>query len=67
MITAMEIIWSSIKGSANWFMRSVTFDVPWYQNFFWGLILISALVYSLELLFPWRSQDNRKSARFLGA
>ena len=61
MITAMEIIWSSIRGSANWFMRSVTFDVPWYQNFFWGLILISALVYSLELLFPWRK--NQKPIR----
>jgi sterol desaturase/sphingolipid hydroxylase (fatty acid hydroxylase superfamily) len=61
MITAMEIIWSSIKGSANWFIRSVTFDVPWYQNFFWGLILISALVYSLELLFPWRK--NQKPIR----
>ena len=58
MITALDIIWSSIRGSANWFMRSVTFDVPWYQNFFWGLIFISALVYSLELLFPWRKSQK---------
>ena len=32
-------------------------DVPWYTNYFWGLILISLLVWALEIRFPWRREQ----------
>ncbi len=34
------------------------FQVPWYQNYFYGLILISLLVWCLEILFPWRKNQR---------
>lgn len=57
----MEILESfaaAIQGSFNWTLQSILFQVPWYQNFFWGLILISLLVWSLEILFPWRKNQS---------
>jgi len=35
----------------------ITFQSNWYQNYFWGLIVISLFVWSLEILFPWRKQQ----------
>jgi sterol desaturase/sphingolipid hydroxylase (fatty acid hydroxylase superfamily) len=32
--------------------------VPWYTNYFWGLILISLSVWGLEILFPWRKEQK---------
>lgn len=54
MNSFIDIFWLTIKGSFNWFVRSIVFDVPWYLNYFWGLIVISFVVWGLELLFPWR-------------
>ena len=48
---------SAFIGTLNYTWRSVVFDVPWYKNYFWGLILISLLVWTLEILFPWRKQQ----------
>jgi len=42
----------------NWTWNSITFQLPWYSNFFWGLILISFVVWGLEILFPWRKNQN---------
>lgn len=41
-------------GMVQWTWRSMLMDVPWYTNYFWGLILISLLVWALEICFPWR-------------
>ena len=30
---------------------------PWYQNYFYGLIFISLVVWALELMFPWRKNQ----------
>ncbi len=57
----MEVLnnfWSSIQGSFQWTLKSILFEVPWYQNFFWGLILISFVVWGLEVLFPWRKNQS---------
>ena len=54
----VEIFWSSLKGSLDWTLKMISFEVPWYQNYFYGLILISLVVWSLELLFPWRKQQG---------
>lgn len=45
-------------GTADWVWRNVTFDVPWTQNYFWALTIISLLVWTAELLFPWRKQQK---------
>lgn len=34
------------------------FEVPFYTNYFWGLILISLVVWGLEIAFPWRKQQS---------
>lgn len=51
----------ALSGSINWTWDSIIFNVPWFQNYFWGLILISLLVWTLELFFPWRK--NQKAIR----
>lgn len=45
-------------GTADWVWRNVTFDVPWTQNYFWALTIISLLVWTAEVLFPWRKQQK---------
>ena len=53
----IEIFIQSFIGTADWTWKSITFQVPWYTNYFWGLILISLIVWSLEILFPWRKNQ----------
>ena len=48
----------SFFGTLDWTWRSILFDVPWYTNYFWGLILLSLLVWGLEILFPWRKNQS---------
>jgi sterol desaturase/sphingolipid hydroxylase (fatty acid hydroxylase superfamily) len=60
----MEILQAfldAFNGTINWTWRSITFDVPWYTNYFWGLTLLSVIVWGLELTFPWRK--NQKAIR----
>ena len=52
----MELIQTfldALIGTAHWTWRSIIFQVPWYQNYFWGLLLISLIVWGLEILFPY--------------
>ncbi|MEP2935204.1 MAG: sterol desaturase family protein [Gilvibacter sp.] len=44
-------------GTVDWTWKSILFDVPWYTNFFWGLVAISIVVWGLEIVFPWRKQQ----------
>ena len=46
------------QGTADWVLRSITFGVPWYTNYFWGLVLISLMVWGLEIVFPWRKEQG---------
>jgi len=54
----LEIFWSTLQSTLQWTWRSIVGDVPWYTNYFWGLILISLLVWLLEILFPWRKEQS---------
>lgn len=58
----MEIYWDAFingfNGTLHYTWKSIVFDVPWYTNYFWGLIAISLLVWSLELIFPWRKDQS---------
>ena len=42
----------------NWTLDSILFKVPWYNNYFWGLIVISLVVWFLEIIFPWRKNQS---------
>ena len=55
---AFEIILNTLYNTANWFLKSALFRVPWHLNYFWGLILISLLVWMLEIYFPWRKNQG---------
>ncbi len=45
-------------GTLDWTWKSILMEVPWYNNYFWGLIAISLLVWTLEILFPWRKYQS---------
>ena len=32
---------------------------PWYENYFYWLIALSLIVWSLELIFPWRKEQSK--------
>ena len=54
--------WSLFLGSfgnyGSYIWSEITFkSSPWYQNYFWLLILLSLVVWLLEYLFPWRKNQ----------
>lgn len=49
---------NSFMGNAAWTWKSIVFDVPWYTNYFWGLTIISLIVWGLEIAFPWRKNQS---------
>ena len=48
----------AFMSTLNWTWDSIVFNVPWYTNYFWGLIIISLLVWGLEIIFPWRKNQS---------
>ncbi|MBV1922842.1 MAG: sterol desaturase family protein [Flavobacteriaceae bacterium] len=42
----------------QWTWDSILFQVPWYTNYFWGLIVISVAVWILEMVMPWRKNQS---------
>ncbi len=50
----------SIYGTANWVWNLITLDssIPWQQNYFYGLLLLSLFVWALEYCFPWRKNQK---------
>lgn len=47
----------SFMGTVDWTWKSIIFEVPWYTNYFWGLVVISLVVWGLEIAFPWRKEQ----------
>ncbi len=58
MKTYINAFIEAFKGTAEWTWSSIIFDVPWYTNYFWGLIVISLIVWLLEMAFPWRKEQS---------
>lgn len=56
-MTYWEVFVQSTIDTAGWVYNSIIGQVPWYQNYFWGLILLSLLVWTLEICFPWRKNQ----------
>lgn len=48
----------SFDDFANYMWREITFQVePWYINYFWWLVILSLVVWGLEIFFPWRKDQ----------
>ena len=48
----------AFSGTVSWTWNSILFEVPWYTNYFWGLIAISLIVWLMEIIFPWRKNQS---------
>lgn len=53
----LEAFLNAFNGSLYWTWKSIIGEVPWFQNYFWGIIIISLLVWGLEIVFPWRKHQ----------
>ena len=38
--------------------NQILFNVPFSENYFWGLIIISLVVWIFEIIFPWRKSQK---------
>ena len=58
----MEVFWEAFSsgfiGTVNYTIKSILLEVPWFKNYFWGLVVISLLVWFLEIIFPWRKNQS---------
>jgi len=52
-----DIFKNSYSGYWNYLKDEILFNSSW-NNYFWGLILVSVLVWVLEILFPWRKNQS---------
>ena len=57
MMPYLEAFLNAFTGSLDWTWKSIIGEVPWFQNYFWGVIIISLLVWGLEIAFPWRKHQ----------
>lgn len=53
----LETFINELIGTLGWTWRSIIFQVDWTQNYFWGLTIISLIVWLLEIKFPWRKEQ----------
>ena len=58
MTLYFDLFAAAFNSTWNWTLKSILFQVPWYLNHFWGLIIISIFIWGLEILFPWRKQQG---------
>ncbi|MBD3637781.1 MAG: sterol desaturase family protein [Crocinitomicaceae bacterium] len=60
MGTYSEIFLRSFGEYADYLWKQITFQAnPWYENYFWFLVILSLLVWGLELIFPWRKDQPK--------
>lgn len=53
----LDIIKSSYSNYWNYIKQSVLMELNW-ENYFYGLIIISFFVWGLEIVFPWRKNQS---------
>lgn len=53
----IDIIKTSYSNYWNYLKNSVLMDLNW-ENYFYGLIIISLVVWGLEAIFPWRKNQS---------
>lgn len=56
--TYAEIFGKTFSEYSDYIWNQITFQInPWYENYFWFLVLFSALIWLLEIFFPWRKNQ----------
>jgi len=58
MMKYVDAFINAFLGTIDWTWKSILFEVPWYTNYFYGLILISVVIWGLEIVFPWRKEQS---------
>ena len=58
MVKYIDGFTNAFMGTIDWTWKSILFEVPWYTNYFYGLIAISLIVWLLEIAFPWRKEQS---------
>lgn len=56
----LDIIANSFTGYWNYLVSEIIFSYdykPWYENYFYWLILLSLAVWTLEIILPWRQNQ----------
>ena len=53
----LDIIKNSYSDYWNYVKQSVLMELDW-ENYFYGLIVISLVVWGLEIVFPWRKNQS---------
>ncbi|WP_158840954.1 sterol desaturase family protein [Polaribacter sp. L3A8] len=53
----LDIIKNSYSDYWNYVKQSVLMELNW-ENYFYGLIIISLIVWALEAIFPWRKNQS---------
>ncbi len=53
----IDIIKNSYSNYWNYIKQSVLMELNW-ENYFYGLMIISLIVWTLEILFPWRKNQS---------
>ncbi|MCH3881859.1 MULTISPECIES: sterol desaturase family protein [Tenacibaculum] len=53
----LDIIKNSYSDYWNYIKQSVLMELNW-ENYFYGLIIISLVVWALEAIFPWRKNQS---------
>jgi sterol desaturase/sphingolipid hydroxylase (fatty acid hydroxylase superfamily) len=54
----LETYTSTFFGMINWIWNQIAFNIPIYENYFYGLFIISLIVLCFEFLFPWRKNQK---------
>ncbi len=54
----IQVFIEAFFGTLQWTVKSIVFQVPFYENYFWGLIILSLFVWGLEIQFPWRKNQG---------
>jgi sterol desaturase/sphingolipid hydroxylase (fatty acid hydroxylase superfamily) len=57
MNTYLDLIKAAYTNYWNYLKQSVLMELNW-ENYFYGLLIISLLVWTLELIFPWRKEQS---------
>ncbi|MEM1135880.1 MAG: sterol desaturase family protein [Bacteroidota bacterium] len=58
----LNIIMESYKGYASYLWAEITFQFdykPWWENYFYLLLLVSTVFFTLEILKPWREKQPK--------
>lgn len=54
----LQIVSDAYAGYSNYlYMEMTGASVPWYRNYFYGLIAISLVVWAFEIIIPWRKNQ----------